>query len=94
MNNLICLLSLNNAFLANKNILTDVEEFEPNGNHSPNFLRVMQWLKESVQMQHCFHIDEVETQLHLTLDNSVLMLKALITKESCILTDVRKREAR
>jgi len=90
MDNLTCLLSLNNAFLTNKNIFTDVKEFEPDGNHSPNFLRVMQWLKESVQMQHCFHIDEVETQLHLTLDNSVLVLKALITKESCVMTEVRK----
>jgi len=41
-------------------------------------------------MQHCSHIDEVEAQLRMTLDNSVLVLKALITKECCVMTDVRK----
>jgi len=90
LSNLTSLLSLKNAFLTNKNIFTDVKDFEPNGNHSPNFLRVMQWLKESVQMQQCSHIDELETQLQMTLDTNVLILKALITKESCIMTDVRK----
>jgi len=80
MSNLTCLLSLNTAFLTSKNIFTDVKEFEPNGNHSPNFLRVMQWLKESVQMQQCSHIDEVETQLHMTLNANVLVLKALILR--------------
>ena len=76
--------------MTNKNLFADVMEFEPNGNHSPNFLRIMQWLKESVQMQHCSHVDEVETQLHLTLDNSVLLLKALITKNSCVMKNVEK----
>jgi len=84
------LLSLNNAFLTNRNIFTEVSEFEPKANHSPNFLRVMQWLKESVQMQKCAHIDEVETYIHMKLNAYVLIMRARITKESCIMTDVQK----
>jgi len=87
MNNLI---SLNNAFLTNKDILTDIREFEPKANHSPNFLKVMKWLKDSVQLLQCCHIDEVETQFLMKLSMYILVVKARITKESCMLTEMKK----
>jgi len=90
MSDLNNLVSINNAFLANKNMLTDVMDFEPKRHHSTNFLKVMQWLKQSVRIQQCVHQSWVETQLHMNLDVYVLIIKARVTKESCIIIDVQR----
>jgi len=90
MNNLNDLLSLNNACLANKNIIFDVLDFEPKEHHSPSFLKIMQWLKQSVRMQQCIDQSQVETYIQTDLGVCVLIMKAWITKESCIISDAKR----
>jgi len=90
MSNLNSLLSLNNACLANKNILIDVLDFEPKEHHSPSFLQVMQWLKQSVRMQQCVSQSRVETQIQTDLGVCILIIKAWITKESCMISDIQR----
>ena len=46
----------------------------------------MEWLQESLEMQQCSHIDEVITTLLMKLPEHCLILKAMITKNKCIMT--------
>jgi len=78
-------MSLSNACAANKNIIGDVLAFEPDKHHSAIFLKVMRWLKQSVQMQQCIDQSQMETRIQTDLGVCVL-----ITKESCIISDVER----
>jgi len=88
MSKLDSLLSLNNAFVTNANIFTDVLNFEQKSHHSPNFGKIMRWLKQSIKMQQCVDQSCIESQLCLTLGDYALMIKAQITKECCIISEI------
>ena len=80
------LISLHVAYVHQKNIYDEVKNFQKQDYHSLNFCKVMEWLQESLEMQQCSHIDEVITTLLMKLPEHCLILKAMITKNKCIMT--------
>jgi len=83
-------MSLSSAWAANTNIIDDVLSFEPDAHHSAAFLKVMRWLKQSVQLQRCVDQSYVETRIQTDLGACVLVMKAWISKEYCIISDVKR----
>jgi len=53
----------------------------------------MEWLQESVQLHTCSHIDEVLTTLLMQAPESQLILEAIITENSCIMTKMKHQDA-
>jgi len=88
MSKLNNLLSLNDAFVTETNIFTDVQDFEQQSHHSPNFSKVMRWLKQSVKMQQCVDQSCIESQLYVTLGEYTLTITAKITQECCMISKI------
>ena len=81
--------SVYDAYKNQTNIYSEVKNFDSKEHHSPNFKKVMSWLKESIQVQDSAYIDEVTTVLILTTGDGTLKLTAEITANKCVMTEVK-----
>jgi len=82
MNNIV---ELYLAFLMKKNIYNDVKNFTKEDRHSPNFLQVMDWLKEAMEIETSSRIDAVITVLKIKMSDTDLILEAEVKKDSCMM---------
>jgi len=68
------------AYENQTNIYGEVKSFIQKDCHSPNFVKLLEWLRESIQLQESASIDEVRTILLVTTDAGTLKLEAELTK--------------
>jgi len=50
----------------------------------------MQWLQDSTQMRNCTCIDEVVTTLVIHVNQHHLIIRAEITPDKCVITELKK----
>jgi len=84
------LFAIYDAYEHKTNIYDDVKGFIKKDCHSPNFVKLIGWLRESIQLQESASIDEVRTILLVTIDAGTLKLEAELTKNTCLLVSVER----
>jgi len=85
-------MSIHAAYMSQRNIYDEVKHFQKQEYHSPNFLKIMEWLQESQAMQKCTHIDEVITRLLLKSDERRLVIEATILSNKCTISNIIEKE--
>jgi len=78
------------AYENKTNIYDDVKNFTEKEHHSPNLVKLMGWLRESIQLQESASIDVIRTILLVTIDTGTLKLEAEITKDTCLVVSVER----
>ena len=84
------LFAIYDAYKSQANIHLEVKSFIEKDGHSPNFRKIMERLRRSMILQESTYIDEVTTVLMLTTNTGTLKLEAEITKDKCVITQVKR----
>jgi len=78
------------AYESQTNIYGEVKGFIKKDCHSPNFVKLMGWLRESIQLQESASIDRISTILLVTTDAGTLKMEAELTENTCLIVSVER----